>query len=218
MFQTVTKAYDDAALRVTLPTAKTLLRANGDHILVVLLRDTQRTARVIDAWRARFSEGGVEFTPWYELADFYNKTAVLFSRQAAVVDVIIAIIVVLSISNTLMMSVLERVGEIGIAMALGVTRAQVLRQFLVEGTWLGVLGGVAGAVAGVALALVISAIGIPMPPPPGMDQGFVAEILVTPSRVVEAVGLALGTTLAASLYPAWKASRFVVVDALRFNR
>ena len=218
VFQTVTKAYDDAALRVTLPTAKTLLRASGDHVLVVLLRDTWRTTPVIDAWRRRFAGGGVEFTPWYELADFYNKTAVLFSRQAAVVDFIIAIIVVLSISNTLMMSVLGRVGEIGTAMALGVTRAQILRQFVVEGAWLGLLGGVAGAVVGVALALIISAVGIPMPPPPGMDRGFVAEILVTASRVVEALGLALGTALAASLYPAWRASRFVVVDALRFNR
>ena len=44
VFQTAAKAYDDTALRVTLPTAQTLLRVTGDHILVVLLDETRRTA------------------------------------------------------------------------------------------------------------------------------------------------------------------------------
>ncbi len=218
LFQTVSKAYDDSALRVALPTAKKLLRVDGDHLLVVLLDDTRRTAGTAASLRARFPDGGVEFTPWYDLADFYNKTATLFSQQAAVVNLIIAIIIVLSISNTLMMSVLERVGEIGTAMALGVTRAQILRQFLTEGVLLGALGGALGVAIGTVLAYAISAVGIPMPPPPGMGRGYVAEIMVTPRLALEALGIALATTLAASVYPAWKAARFVIVDALRFNR
>jgi putative ABC transport system permease protein len=218
LFQTAAKAYDDTALRVTLPTAKTLLRVNGDHLLVVLLDETRRTPFSVAALRTRFADSGIEFTPWYELADFYTKTAALFSRQTTVVSLIIAIIIVLSISNTLMMSVLERVGEIGTAMALGVTRGQVLRQFMLEGALLGVIGGIAGVLIGAALAIGISAVGIPMPPAPGMEQGYMAEIRVTPRVALQAAGLALLTTLAASLYPAWKASRFLIVDALRFNR
>jgi putative ABC transport system permease protein len=54
-----------------------------------------------------------------------------------------------------------------------------------------------------------------MPPPPGMARGFVGEILVTPGLVFDAVVLALLTALLASAYPAWKASRMVVADALR---
>lgn len=218
LFQTVSKAYDDAALRVALPTARTLLRVDGDHTLVLLLDDTRRTTSVAARLQARVAGSGFELTPWYELADFYNKTATLFSAQAAVVNLIIAIIIVLSISNTLTMSVLERVGEIGTAMALGVRRAQILRQFIVEGVLLGAIGGLIGLVAGVVAAYAISAIGIPMPPPPGMGRGYVAEIMVTPRLALEALGLALGTTLLASLYPAWKAARFAIVDALRFNR
>lgn len=218
LFQTVSKAYDDSGLRVALRTAKTLLRVDGDHLLVVLLDDTRRTRAITASLQARFADAGVEFTPWYDLADFYNKTATLFSRQAAVVNVIIAIIIVLSISNTLMMSVLERVGEIGTAMALGVKRMQILRQFLVEGVLLGVIGGAVGVVIGTVLAYAISSVGIPMPPPPGMGRGYVAEIIVTPRLALEALALAAGTTLVASVYPAWKAARFVIVDALRFNR
>lgn len=218
LFQSVSKAFDDSALRVPLPVARALLRVEGEHTLVVLLDDTRRTASVAADLRGRVAAAGFEVTPWYALADFYNKTATLFARQAAVVNAIIAIIIVLSISNTLTMSVLERVGEVGTAMALGVRRAQILRQFILEGVLLGAIGGLAGIALGVAAAYAISAIGIPMPPPPGMGRGYVAEIMVTPRLALEAFGLALGTTLAASLYPAWKAARFPIVDALRFNR
>ncbi|HMX23895.1 MAG TPA: hypothetical protein PKA11_13120 [Accumulibacter sp.] len=57
-----------------------------------------------------------------------------------------------------------------------------------------------------------------MPPPPGMARGYTAEILVNARLLFDAFMLAAGTTLLASLYPAWKASRMVIVDALRFNR
>jgi len=71
---------------------------------------------------------------------------------------------------------------------------------------------------GVAMAAVVSAIGIPMPPPPGMAHGFTGEILVTWNSALQSLLLAVGTTLAASIFPAWKASRMEIVNALRHNR
>ena len=156
--------------------------------------------------------------PWYDLADFYAKTVALFKKQVGVMKMIITVIVVLGISNTLMMGVLERTAEIGTSMALGYRRNRILRLFLGEGLVLGFAGGVIGLLLGFALASVISAVGIPMPPPPGMARGFTAEILVTGPLALDALALAFGTTLLASLYPAWKASRMDIVDALRHGR
>jgi len=116
------------------------------------------------------------------------------------------------------MSILERTSEIGTMMALGARRRTILRRFLAEGAILGVLGGVIGAIAGVGLAIAISAVGIPMPAPPGMTRGFVGEVRVTFPLVSDALVLAIVTTLIASCYPAWKASRMVIVDALRYVR
>jgi putative ABC transport system permease protein len=113
---------------------------------------------------------------------------------------------------------MERTGEIGTVMALGVTRAQVLRRFLAEGVVFGLLGGILGSLLGLGLAVAISAQGIPMPPPPGMSEGYLGRILVTWELLLSAVTLAVLTTLAASIYPAWKASRLMIVDALRHNR
>jgi putative ABC transport system permease protein len=116
------------------------------------------------------------------------------------------------------MSVLERTVEIGTAMALGVRRRRILGLFLLEGMLLGLIGGLVGLAVGYILATIISYIGIPMPPAPGMSRGFTAAIRITPGIVLSAVLLATSTTLLASIYPAWRASRLVIVDALRHNR
>jgi len=156
--------------------------------------------------------------PWYEAADFYHKTVRLFSRQVLVMKAIIALVVILSISNTMMMAVMERTSEIATALALGVRRARVLRRFLIEGLLIGLIGAVLGVALGYGLAELISRIGIPMPPPPGMARGFIGQILVTPAMVRDAVLIGGATALAASLYPAWKASRMVIAEALRHGR
>ncbi len=156
--------------------------------------------------------------PWYDLADFYNKTVKLLSSQMGVIRGIIALIIVLTISNSLMMGVMERTSEIGTAMALGTRKRAVLLQFVMEGLLLGAVAAIVGALLGMGLAWLISEIGIPMPPPPGQARGYRAGMLLTAPLVSQAIVIAVLTSLAAALYPAWKASRTEIVDALRHNR
>ncbi len=218
LFSTITKAYDDAALRLPIVTAKRLLGIKGAHSWVVLLKDTDDADTVASKLRVQLPEAGYQLVTWKELADFYNKTVALFSRQVHVVKLIIAVIIVLSITNTMMMSVMERIGEIGTSMAIGVRAGRILSLFLVEGGLLGLAGGAIGIALGVVLATLISHIGIPMPPPPGMGHGFIGEIRITGTLIAEAFALAVATTLLASIYPAWRASRLAIVDAIRHNR
>jgi putative ABC transport system permease protein len=217
-FRTITKAYDDTALRVPITLARELLRVSGAHSHALVLDKTESTDSVVRALRHQFAREPLEFVPWYDLADFYNKTAALFSRQVTVLHVIVAIIILLGISNSMMMNVLERTNEIGTAMALGTRRSRILGLFLSEGMLLGVFGGLLGLAGGYFAAKGISAIGIPMPPPPGMSFGYSAGIMVSWLAALQAFVLAVLTTLAASVYPAWRASRLTIVDALRHNR
>lgn len=218
IFATITKDYDDHALRLPIEVARRLMRVSGATSWVILLDDWRRTDATRAFLGAKLDGKNFEIVPWYALSDFYNKTVELFSKQVQVVKVIIGIIIVLTITNTLTMSVLERTTEIGTSLAIGQSGGSVMLLFLVEGALIGVLGGLIGLAVGYLLALGISAVGIPMPPAPGMAHGFTGRVIVTAALALDGVLLAFFTTLLASFLPAWKAGRMNIVDALRFSQ
>ncbi len=124
LFATVTKAYDESALRVPIAAARTLLRTKGSHLWVVLLNETSDTDSMLARLRNQLQQDKFEVVPWHQLADVYNKTASLFTKQIQGIQLIIALIILLSISNTMTMSVIERISEIGTSMALGIKRSR----------------------------------------------------------------------------------------------
>ena len=218
IFNTTTKEFDDHALRLPIERARHLMRVSGATSWVMLLDSHTLTQPMIRQLQGFMATDLYEFVPWTSLADFYNKTVTLFSSQVQVVKVIIGLIIVLSISNTQTMSVLERTTEIGTVLALGQKRSVVMRLFVLEGVLLGILGGLLGILMGWGLSLAISAVGIPMPPAPGMAHGFTAKILFTPGIALESLSLAVLTTLIAGLLPAYRASRLNIVDSIRYNQ
>ncbi len=218
LFSTQVKAYDDAALKMPLSAARQLLKVDGSHVWVVALDDVESTHDEALAFRRAFADRQLEFVEWPALADFYVKTVQLLSSQMDIVRLMIGLIIVLGISNMLVMNVLERTGEVGTLMALGGRPGRIVRLFLGEGMLLGLVGGLIGLGLGYLLAHLISFVGIPMPPPPGRSVGYSAGIMLDWRLALTTFALAVVCTLLASLYPSWKASRLVIVDALRQNR
>jgi putative ABC transport system permease protein len=165
----------------------------------------------------QFGPLGYEVKSWQQLADFYNKTVALYQRQFGALQLIILVMLVLSVASTVNMVVYERTGEFGTLLAFGLKRRQIFRLVLLENTLLGLIGGALGVAVGLALAAAISAIGLPMPPPPGSNAAYTASIRIVPWIVgVAALTGAAAATLAAML-PGRRASRLAVVDALRHN-
>jgi putative ABC transport system permease protein len=108
----------------------------------------------------------------------------------------------IGIANVTLVTVMERVGEIGLRRALGASRRQVAGQFLVESTTIGLLGGVIGAALGMVIVVSVSAT---------KDWTPVLDIRLAFGAPV--VGALVG--LLAGLYPSLRASRMEPVDALR---
>lgn len=219
VFYTASKAFDDRAVRLPIATAQKLLHTGDVQTLVVLLDKTENTDMVMKNLRDLFKKDGLdlEIKPWYEMADFYTKTVNLYRRQFLVLKLIIAVVVVLSVFNTMNMSVLERVGEIGTVMALGTKKRGVVALFIIEGFILGVIGGVAGLAGGYMLASLISYVGIPMPPPPGATMTWTARVDIVTDLFLTAFVLSIITAVVSSFYPAFKASRLEIAEALRHN-
>ena len=221
VFSTASKEYDDHVVQVPLATVQKLLHTEDVQALVLYLDKTEDTDRVVTEIRALFKREGLDYEvmPWYDLeeADFVHKVTGFYHRIYFVLKLIIMIVVALSIANTMNMSVLERVGEIGTLMALGTKPRGVTQLFLAEGLFLGLFGGACGVLLGATLAMIISRIGIPMPPTPGTTQSWLAHIAVVPSVLATAWALALGTALLSAVLPARKAANLEIAEALRHN-
>ena len=218
IFRTGVKEYDDVAVMVPMELAKALLYTENVQSIVVVLDETENTDLVADNLRKEFSQANLdlEIKTWSDLATFYHQVVQLYGGIFWVVRLIILIIVIFSIANTMTMSVFERMREIGTIRAMGTKRRGVLSLFLIEGLILGALGGALGLAFGIIAAKLLSIKGIYIPPPPTMTEGYTALINVVPKDLIFAFSLAVGTSLVSSIYPAFKAARLKVVDALRY--
>jgi len=104
--------------------------------------------------------------------------------------------------NIMLVSVTERVREIGLRKALGATQRAIRRQFLVEASVLGLAGGVLGAGLGLAGAAVL----------PHLISN---PITISPTAAVGAIVVAIAIGIAFGVYPATRAARLAPIDALR---
>jgi putative ABC transport system permease protein len=104
----------------------------------------------------------------------------------------------------MLVSVIERTKEIGLRLAVGARKRDVLFQFLLEAGLLALGGGMVGVFLGWVIALCVDAFS-PLP------------TLVSPGLIVSGLLLATATGLVAGVYPAIKASRLTPIDALRFE-
>jgi putative ABC transport system permease protein len=108
----------------------------------------------------------------------------------------------IGVMNIMLVSVTERVREIGLRKALGATQRAIRRQFLVEASVLGLAGGVLGAGIGLAGAAVL----------PHLISN---PITISPAATVAAIVVAVGIGIVFGVYPATRAARLAPIDALR---
>jgi putative ABC transport system permease protein len=185
------------------------------NLLVLLLDETRSTGAVVNTLKEGLERRGLELRTWDWLNDFYWKAVALYDRQFGVLRLIVLAMVILAVVGAVNMAVLERAGEFGTMRALGNTAWDVTRLVVAEGVLMGVLGALCGVALGCGAAWLVSAIGIPMPPPPNSNLEFTARIPLVPSVVLIAFLVGLVATIVASLIPALRVSRLPVVEALR---
>lgn len=215
IFRSFSRDYDSHAVKVTLQAAQELMATPSANVVVLLLNDTRDTDPVLSHLGRLTAASGLTARTWQQLSPFYESTVQLYDRQFGVLMLIILLLVALGVANTVNLAVLERLSEFGTMRAMGNRGTYVAKLVMTECALLGAIGAIAGTLIGIALAVLISAIGIPMPPPPNSNIGYTAAIEIVQGVVLQAASVGfLATTLAGAI-PALRARAIPIVNALQ---
>lgn len=215
IFQSFSKEFDARAIRIPLLATQELLDTKSAHVLVMTLNQTKETDPVATAIRTLVNDKELSTKTWQEISDFYEKTVHLYDAQFGVLRLIIFLMVLLSVANSINMTLYERTREFGTLLALGNRPQTVFELIMIETFLLGLIGSGLGVAVGGIIAYVISSIGIPMPPPPNSNIGYTALIRLEPVQVLTSAVIGFGATVFAAMYPAHRATKKNIVDALR---
>jgi putative ABC transport system permease protein len=216
IFNTGISATNDKFIVTTFKHAQDLIEFQGAERLVVQLKkEDGDVAAAAGQIESVLKNNGidVEIKTWYDLSAFFKQVKGMFDMIFLFIFSIVLIIVVMSVINTMSMSVMERTREIGTMRALGFKRYSVKYMFSVEGLLLGLLGSLLGAAIFFSVYLFI-AVAHPTYVPPGNSTPVPLQVDLVVPAMLKNVFFMVALSLAAAFIPARKSSHLKIVDAL----
>lgn len=164
---------------------------------------------------------GETVTPWQELLPELDQLLQLNLVSMFIVILLVVIMMAAGVSNTVLVSVMDRYREFGVLKALGTTPGEVLRLVLMETALICLAAGTMGLAAGSAITIATSHTGIDLGRFTSENVHFVLSSVIHP-RLTWGMAFApaltvLGAGLAASLWPAAIAARRRAAEVLRLS-
>jgi putative ABC transport system permease protein len=212
VFATGMPEIDKRLLYTDIATAQKLLATHKVSSLGLFLRRMDLTLSTQARLAVAYPQ--LKVLTWDDQAYFYKAVRDLYNRIFGALGIIIGVIVVFVVTNAMSMSIIERTREIGTLRALGTLPSQLLRTLSLEGMVLGGVGALAGAVAALAISMMLYVVEIQMPPPPGRSQGYPLYVNVDAQLYLATIVTMVLLTMAASAWVARKTVNMAVVDAL----
>lgn len=215
-FSTGNAGTEDKFMFVPLALAQTLYDAQGraDRLTILLPEATQSEA-VRAQLTEEFKRAGfnLEINTWEELSSFYRQVKSMFDMIFGFLLAIVVSIIIMSITNAMSMSVIERTREIGTLRAIGIHRSSVVRLFATEA----LLMVVFGCLTGIGLILLVrsgvNAADITYQPP--NSTGRVPLLIgFDLSKVIVSALMLSVLAISAAIFPARRAAHRPIIDAL----
>lgn len=185
--------------------------ARNDRVslFMVRLRDVNKIAEVKNWMRTALPTIDVISTA--DAMARVDERLSYFRQLSAILGAVSLIVGFLLVTTLVTVSVNERVGEIVVMRAIGVSRAHVVQQIVLEGTAMSVAGAVLGTGLGLVTARYLDAILSRFPGLPAAIDFF----LFQPRAAWTAIGLLTACGVLAGLYPAWRAASLPLASTLR---
>jgi len=215
-FNTGNAGSNDKFAFVSLALARTLLDAEGRaQRLTILLDEESRTEAMRNSLQAKLTAAGfeVEILTWQDLSDFYNQVHGMFDMIFGFIFNIVLTVVIMSVANSMGMTVIERTREIGTLRAIGLKRSGVIRLFTMESMLLTMIGCVTGLLIALLVRWGVNLANISYVPPNSASPVPLLIDLDLVRTVFTFILMALVGTLAAYM-PARRAAKKDIIDAL----
>ena len=156
----------------------------------------------------------IEVTSWMDAFPYYKSVKNLYDTTFSIIRTILIGLIILSITNILLMSVMERTREIGVMRAMGFNKTQVGAVFVLEGLWLGVVGGLSAALLGLLLSKGINYSEFTWTPP-GYTQPTPVMVMTQTSDYFSVFFLLASIAVVSSAGALIRAFRLTITECLR---
>lgn len=202
--------------------AATLLRMEKTEIseVAVRLKDFDQLPAVAEhlsnslgAFKDKQGKPAFEIHTWEQLSPFYNVVRMMNIMNMGIRMILISVVLI-SVLNVMMMSVYERVREIGTLAAMGTQPVRIMALFVAEGFSLGLVSALAGTAVGLGILWMLDIVGVEVAFG-GANQVFMLEPSVSATEVIWTCLIVLLVSVIAALQPAAKAARLAPAEALR---
>ena len=223
IFRLGSEEIDGYLVQLPLAAAQRLYRLPDDQVtqIGVILRDIDDKARLLPEVAA-LAGPGVAVLPWDEVMPELAGYIRMDGGSNVVLQTILLFLILFTVFNTLLMSVLERRRELGVLLALGTPPHKLKLQVFTESALLASLGCVLGLLAGGLLSYYLAVHGLDLRRlmKEGMAISGIAVSPIVHARLTPGLFLWLGggmflATLLISLYPMHKAARIDVADVIK---
>ena len=188
---------------------------NEVHEIAVMLAEHEQADPMSQKIQALRSD--LKIQPWMDLASGMRFMVEAKDTYALIIVSIILVALLFSIVNTMLMAVLERVREIGMLMAVGMSKAKVFKMIMLETVFLSVVGGPLGLLISWICIKYFGKYGIDLGSAAYNEVGFGSIIYPTLdlSTYIQVSILVFIMAIIAALYPARKALKLNPVEAIR---
>jgi len=217
---------DDGMVHIPLATAQSWVGVGSDvSAVAVLLHNSRETERVERALTAVLGDDHrAVAVPWQTTTPELDSAVKIDDYGNYVFHFVLLLIVALAIVNTILMAVLARTRELGILRALGLQRRDTATLVLLEGTLLTTVAGLAGALLGLVVTFGIFGHGLDFSVFYSGEMtaaGAIIDPVMIPEfrldHMLQNVAWIVIIGIVASLYPAWRATRIEIAEAMKFE-